>query len=247
LRSGILCAAGKKPIALWCLCFGTLILLHASVLDLPYFWDELGQFIPAALDIYQHGWWVPRSTLPNVHPPGVMAYLAGVWHLTGYSILATRLAMLALAAAGLVGTYRLASLLNASPWLAVLFLGASPLFWTQSMMAQLDMPAMVFTVWAIVFFLQDRHLPCAFVCIVLVLVKESSLIVPAIFGATLLLRRLWKSALLYFAPAIAVVCWLAVLKLSTGHLLGNAEFTHYNLWFQLHPVRLSLTLVRRIW
>src|SRR5436190_8512571 len=50
-------------------------LTHSIILDLPYFWDEMGQFIPAALDILREGAWIPRSTLPNVHPPGVMAYL----------------------------------------------------------------------------------------------------------------------------------------------------------------------------
>src|SRR5712691_9915312 len=44
-------------------------------IHLPYlkllFWDELGQFIPAALDLYHDGAWVPHSTLPNVHPPGL--------------------------------------------------------------------------------------------------------------------------------------------------------------------------------
>ena len=52
--------------------------IHSPLLTLPYFWDEHGQFVPAALDILREGAWVPRSTVPNVHPPGVMAYLAVV-------------------------------------------------------------------------------------------------------------------------------------------------------------------------
>src|SRR3954453_19619518 len=85
--------------------FAALIALHWPVLSLPYFWDELGQFIPAALDIFQLGSWVPKTTLPNVHPPGVMAYLAAVWSLFGYSVVATRVAMLAIAALGVLGTF----------------------------------------------------------------------------------------------------------------------------------------------
>ena len=73
------------------------VLTHAAHLGLPYFWDELGRFVPAALDIYRDGAWVPHSTVPNAHPPGVMAYLASVWHVAGYSIPVTRSAMLALA------------------------------------------------------------------------------------------------------------------------------------------------------
>src|SRR5277367_2571973 len=75
-----------------------LILAHGPILQLPFYWDEAGQFIPASLDLFRAGAWIPVSTAPNVHPPGVMAYLAVVWSLFGYSILVTRIAMLTIAA-----------------------------------------------------------------------------------------------------------------------------------------------------
>src|SRR5579863_2486523 len=81
---------------------------HVAFLNLPFYWDELGQFVPASLDLFHDGAWIPHSTVANVHPPGVMAYLAAVWSIAGYSIAATRLAMLALAAWGAVLTFRLA-------------------------------------------------------------------------------------------------------------------------------------------
>src|SRR5690349_13699868 len=55
-----------------------LVLLHLGLLDLPYFWDEHGQFIPTALDLLR-GSWVAHSTVPNIHPPGVEAYLV-LWY-----------------------------------------------------------------------------------------------------------------------------------------------------------------------
>src|SRR5689334_20051414 len=70
---------------------------HLSFLGLPYFWDEAGQFIPAALDILNEGSFIPRSTVPNIHPPAVMVYLAVVWKLVGFTSAATRSAMLLLA------------------------------------------------------------------------------------------------------------------------------------------------------
>src|SRR5580692_4873743 len=82
-----------------------LFLAHLPYFGLPYFWDELGQFVPAALDIFHDGAWIPHSTVPNAHPPGVMAYLALVWRIFGYSITATRSAMLALAAGAIIVTY----------------------------------------------------------------------------------------------------------------------------------------------
>ena len=64
-----------------------LIAIHLPYLKLPFHWDEMGQFVPAALDIYREGSWVPRTTLPNVYPPGLMAILALIWRVFGYSIL----------------------------------------------------------------------------------------------------------------------------------------------------------------
>ncbi|MEJ7605888.1 MAG: hypothetical protein WKF37_06395 [Bryobacteraceae bacterium] len=69
---------------------------------------------------------------------------------------------------------------------------------------------------------------------------------PAIFGAWLLWERKWTQALYFLAPAIALLGWLLYLRAETGHLLGNREFAHYNVTFQLHPARLSLTLLRRV-
>src|SRR5579872_7164938 len=150
--------------------FGLIVYIaHISYLRLPYFWDELGQFVPAGLDILRDNAWIPKSTTPNIHPPGVMAYLAGIWRVFGYSIVVTRSAMLVLAGFGVLFTFvlslRLCEKLPGMPALfAVLFLLCDPLFYTQAMMAQLDMPAMVFILIGLVLFLEDRHKGAAMAC-----------------------------------------------------------------------------------
>jgi 4-amino-4-deoxy-L-arabinose transferase-like glycosyltransferase len=153
--------AGAYPF-FFALFAAVLFLTHSAVLDAPYFWDEMGQFVPAALDILRDRAWIPHSTLPNVHPPGVMAYLAAVWSVVGYSVTVTRAAMLAMAAAGVLAVFALAvhlcrPLPGVPAFTAAFLLLASPLFYAQSMMAQLDMPAMVFTAVALLWFLQGRH------------------------------------------------------------------------------------------
>ena len=229
-----------------------LFLIHSAVLDIPYFWDEMGQFVPAALDIYHDQAWIARSTLPNVHPPGVPAYLAGVWGLTGYSVVVTRAAMLLLAAVGVLAVFALAVQLSKPlhglpAFAAVVLLMASPLFYAQSMMAQLDMPAMVFTAIGLLFFLRGQYGFSALACTILVLMKETSIAVPAVFGMLMLWERRWRPAMYFTVPAFALAAWLAYLHQGTGHLLGNPEFAHYNVGFQLHPVRLGITLVRRVY
>ncbi|MBV9308885.1 MAG: hypothetical protein JOZ45_22250, partial [Acidobacteriaceae bacterium] len=152
-----------------------LFAIHLPLLRLPYFWDELGQFVPAALDLCRHGKLIPFSAVPNVHPPGVEAFLALFYKAFGYSIPVTRVAMLTMASAGLLILFLMAIELSkgtkgAPAFLPPLFLMASPLFYTQSMMAQLDMPAMVFTLLALLLFVRGQYMAAAVSCIALVLI-----------------------------------------------------------------------------
>jgi hypothetical protein len=228
--------------------FALLLLTHYPLLRLPFYWDELGQFVPAALDIYHRLAWVPYTTVPNVHPPGVMAYLAAVWRLVGYSVIGTRVAMLCFGAAGLAAQWHLTRRLGgaaAPAFLSTLFLFACPLFFSQSMMAQLDMPAMAATTIALVLFLDRRFVVCAAVCCVAVMLKETAIVAPALFGFLLLRRGERRAAFLFVLPLAPLVLWLVTLKRATGHWFGSPEFTDYNLFYPLNPVRLLLALLRR--
>ncbi|MBV9770041.1 MAG: glycosyltransferase family 39 protein, partial [Bryobacterales bacterium] len=231
-------------------------LVHLPYLGLPYFWDELGQFVPAALDILHDGAWIPHSAVPNSHPPGVMAYLALVWRLAGYSIVATRSAMLALAAAAVVFTFFLGREIcgrNTPAVLAAVFLLLDPLFYAQSMMAQLDMPAMLFTVLSLLLFLTDRHRAAAIACTALVLAKETGILLPLIFILVLYFdpapsqSARSKYAAYYLAPFAALAIWFFLLWHSTGQIFGNPGFARYNTTYALNPVRAAVALLRRIY
>lgn len=229
-----------------------LVLLHAGLLSLPYFWDEMGQFIPTALDLLRYGQWVAHSAVPNVHPPGVEVYLVLWYKLFGYSIVITRVAMLLFAGAGLLVTFLLAIELSKGvhgmpAFWPPLFLLASPLFFMQSMMAQLDMPAMVLTLLATLMFVQGRLAWAAAACVLLVLVKETGLVTPLVFFALLLARGDWRRAAYFIAPALALGTWLLVLHRATGYWLGNPGFAHYNVAYSLQPLRMLLTFTRRLY
>ncbi len=225
---------------------------HASFLRLPYFWDEAGQFVPAALDILHGGHLVPRSAEPNIHPPGVMAYLAGAWRLAGFYPVVTRSAMLLLAAFSLLAAFLLAielcrEVAGMPAFLAAALLCVSPLFYAQAMLAQLDAPAMLFTTVALLLFLQDRLRLAAVACVVLVLVKETGMVVPVLFLAWLAWERRWRESLYFAAPALVLGLWIATLFRSTGHWAGDVEFIRYNLYDSIHPLRLAATFVRRLY
>jgi len=232
---------------------GIILALHLPYLRLPYFWDEMGQFVPAAMDIVRDGAWIPHSVTPNVHPPGVMAYVALVWSVAGRSILATRVAMLVIAALGLLFVFQLGvelcrSLPPVPALLAPVLLLFSPLFYTQSMLAQLDMPAMVLTALALILFLRRRYAAAACVCTLLVLVKETGIVAAGLFLLWLLIReRRLRQACYFLAPFLALGAWLFLLKRATGHWLGNQEFATYNLVYSLEPARAGSALVRRFY
>ena len=236
-----------------------IVMAHGLLLQTPYYWDEAGQFIPAATDLY-HGALISHSATPNVHPPGVMAWLAIAWRVFGYSILTTRIAMLLLASFGVLMTFLLAiELSRGSPGTPALAAAAllciSPLFVAQSILAQLDMPAMGLTAFALLLFLQNRFRAAALVCVALVLVKETGIVVPIVFAGYLFWERHGaeenglgeRSDILWFLlPLAPLAMWLIALRYSTGHWLGNSGFTHYNIMSTLNPVRFLFALVRRL-
>jgi 4-amino-4-deoxy-L-arabinose transferase-like glycosyltransferase len=143
---------------LFALFFVGLMLLHAPLLRLPYFWDEAGYYIPVARDLFLHGTPIPHSTLSNAHPPLVMAWLALAWRIFGYSTLVTRTAMLALSAFSLLGLFRLARVAANLPvaWATTALVALYPVYFTQSSLAQVDLPAAGFTFWALAAYIADR-------------------------------------------------------------------------------------------
>ena len=149
-------SARVQQFLLFALFFAGLMLLHAPLLRLPYFWDEAGYYVPAARDLFLTGTLIPHSTLSNAHPPLVMAWLALAWRVFGYSTLVTRTAMLALSAFSLLGLFRLARIAANLPvaWATTALVAVYPVFFTQSSMTHVDLPAAGLTFWALAAYLE---------------------------------------------------------------------------------------------
>ncbi|MBI3668123.1 MAG: glycosyltransferase family 39 protein [Acidobacteria bacterium] len=224
-----------------------LLLTHLAFLKLPYHWDELGQFIPAAHDLLVSGALVPQSTLPNIHPPLLMAYLAVAWKIFGFSVPVTRVAMLVLGAATITAAFLLARKLAGAgaAWAAAVLLAVSPPFVAQSMLAHLDLAAAFWVLLALYWFLEDRWWLCAAAATALVLTKETGIIVPVVLF--LFARRERKSLAVLLLPCAALAAWLILLRSTTGYWGGNPEFERYNLGHALNPVRILAVLLRRVY
>lgn len=242
--------------------FAGLMLLHAPLLRLPYFWDEAGYYIPAARDLYLTGTLIPHSTPSNAHPPLVMAALAGVWRVAGYSPLVTRTVMLAIAAFTLLGLFRLArAAANIKvAWATTILVALYPVFFAQSSLAHVDLSAAGFSFWALAAYTEDRPGRVALWFSLAALTKETAILAPlALFGWELLAhgssrwrdyappgsRRMASIALL--VPMLPLVAWYGYHYAKTGFLFGNPEFVRYNVTSALTVWRIPLASGIRCW
>ena len=250
----------RKPlffVLVFAAAFAGLYVSHASLLGLPYYWDEAGYFIPAARDIYADGSFIPHSTLSNAHPPLVMAWIALAWKLFGFGIEVARGAMLVVAALTLAGVFALAA--RVANWrvaaATVVLTAAYPVFFAQSSLAHLDMMVAALTVWALYFYVPAaaagdegegavgesenrgaRRAACIALLALAALAKETAVLVPGVlFGWELLCWLLRKKERL-----AALVClerrplwWSLTLLLACVPLA---------LWFAYHRARTGYTL-----
>jgi hypothetical protein len=247
-----------------------LLAAHAPLLRLPYFWDEAGYYIPAARDLLA-GSLIPHSTPSNAHPPLVLAWLAFGWRIFGQHVIVTRCAMLFLAAFSLLGFFRLARTVSNATVAAAstLLVAIYPVFFAQSSLAQIDLPAAGLSFWALEAYFRRRRATMVVWFTLAALAKETAILVPiALFfwklaGVRLcsLLQdsqsRLFRgeqTALQPFVekrwllvPIVPLAIWYAYHYLRTGFVFGNAEFFRYNVQATLHPLRMVLALLLRLW
>ena len=182
--------------------FVFIFLLHAPLLQLPYFWDETGYYVPAARDLLLTGSLIPHSTVSNAHPPLVMAWLALWWKLVGFAPLVTRTAMLVVAAFSLLGVFRLAErVANTKVAIAsTLCTALYPVFFAQSSLAQVDLAAAGLTFWALAAYLEGQVVATVIWFSLAALAKETAILAPlALAGWEVIgliagkgsLRKLW--------------------------------------------------------
>ena len=251
-----------KPLAL-ILFF--LFLTHFPLLHLPYFWDEAGYYIPAARDLFLSGTLIPHSTPSNAHPPLLMAYLAAWWKIAGYGIVVTRLAMLVVSAFTLLGIFRLARrVANIQvAWGSVVCTAVYPVFFAQSSLAHLDLMAAGLTFWGLASYFERRNLNMVVWFSLAAMAKETAILAPLALLAwevfSLAGLKKWvpdssdpyrkrSSDILYLLIPIAVLAfWYAFHYQRTGFVFGNPEFFRYNVQGTMHPLRIILALLMRLW
>ncbi|WP_420237275.1 ArnT family glycosyltransferase [Telmatobacter bradus] len=242
--------------------FVALLLTHAALLSLPYFWDEAGYYIPAAWDFFRTGSLIPISTLTNAHPPLPSVYLALCWKLAGFSPLVTRVAVLLVASLGLLAVGRIAMRLvgvfTVAFW-TVLLTALYPVWFAQSTLAHADIFAAACALWGMVYVLpqRQRNAPLAAIWFAAAaLSKETSIALPLTLSALAVLeclqlhgsarlRRL-QEAFWLAAAVLPLMGWYAYHRAKTGFLFGNPEFLRYNAQANLSPLRFLAAFGHRV-
>ena len=263
-RSGLRNAACLPLWLLYPLIFAAVCLSHWTLLRLPYYWDEGGYYIPAALDFYRSGTLIPHFT--NAHPPLPNVLLGTLWHIVGYHILATRIFVTAIAAAALLAVYSLTRKLLGTPAAiaTTLLTAVYPIWFAQSSLAHADIFAAAFTLWAFDLCLSRptessnaaarQPLFVALLFTLAALSKETAIVQPAALAALelALLLRAWRTpalrrvhakwlAALSF-PLLPLVAWYAYHHHATGFTFGNPEYLRYNATANLNAAHILLTL-----
>jgi hypothetical protein len=253
------------PALVFAVIFAVIFVLHAPLLQLPYFWDEAGYYIPAARDLLLSGSLVPHG-ISNAHPPLVLAWIALWWKVVGYAPLVTRTAMLLVAAFSLSGFFRLAEV-AANTEVAVastLCTALYPVFFAQSSLAHVDLAAAGLTFWALRAYLEDRPVAVAIWFSLAVLAKETAILAPAALACWELLcliapkgnsiSALWTASdsrvrriISLLVPILPLALWYVYHYARTGYVFGNPEFFRYNVAATLNPVRFLLALMLRLW
>ncbi len=242
--------------------FAAELAAHASLLRLPYYWDEAGYYIPAAYDFFRRGTLIPYSTLSNAHPPVPSLCLALVWTVFHFAPVVTRSAMCLVAALALTAVWRLALVTTGKQAVAaatVLLTGLYPVVFAQSSLAHADLFAMAGTLWALVFLLEER-LGWAAVCFSLAaLAKETAVVTPVALAVweswnpTLgKARQLWgtrvqrlRRVAALLIPVLPLAGWYLYHWHKTGFVFGNPEYVEYNATATLTPMRILLALAHR--
>ncbi len=268
--------SNPHPALVFAVIFIFVFLLHIPLLQLPYYWDEAGYYVPAARDILLSGSLIPHSTLSNGHPPLVLAWIALWWKVVGYAPLVTRSAMVVVAAFSLLGVFRLAQR-TANTQVAIastICTGLYPVFFAQSSLAQVDLAAAGLIFWGLCAYIEDRPVSIAVWFSLAALAKETAILAPAALAAGEALRlmaprlRMQDSGLkvvglagmrggenrgqvgrmfALVVPLAPLLAWYTYHFVRTGYVFGNPEFFRYNVAATLSFTRFLLALALRLW
>jgi 4-amino-4-deoxy-L-arabinose transferase-like glycosyltransferase len=259
--------AGNRDVFFWAAALaviGGFAAMNAGRLALPYFWDELAVYAPAALHMHEHGLSLAPAAVPvdlSRGHPLLCAFVFGLgFRLLGPTPWAGHVVALGLACATLVATFALGRAVagRAVGLLGGLVLALQPLFIAQ---AALVLPEMLLAccctaaLWAHV---TNRRGPYLVLASLGLLTKETAIVVPAGLAAAELASGVLEGGLTQerlrrlafaLAPLTVFAAFLAVQRLQNGWFVFpyHTQLVATSPWAVLDRARfyLEFALVRQ--
>lgn len=246
----------RVPPSVWVLlgALAALFALRGRALHTPYFWDEVGYYVPAAVSMYRnHFWPIPDLTVPQSYPPLFPLALVAGWWALGFSIATTRVVGFVVSAAAVASAYALGrELFSASVGLSAAALALlAPVFFGQTGFAQPEVMLALWTTLATLALVRGRTTAHAAYVACLLMTKWTAVVALPAFAlyalATAATRREGFRRLLAYAPGLALLAlWLAFFYAETGALMSTSgSYADANLWDNLAPAVLARRFVVR--
>lgn len=195
-------------------------------LFLPYFWDELAYYSKALLYLSDNG----LSLLPHGLPPDLsrghplfFQFIGGFWiKCFGNSLFSVHAFALILSLITIIALYKIIELVadKKSAILGVALIIVQPLFFTQSALILPEMLVALLTIFSIYFFLKEKYIIYLLFSSLLVLTKETSVIVVfAIFSYSYYKTKSIRAAIKYLAPCLILILFFFIQKIQNGWFL----------------------------
>jgi 4-amino-4-deoxy-L-arabinose transferase-like glycosyltransferase len=221
-----------------------LVVLRGEALTTPYFWDEVGYYVPNAVSMYRNGLDpIPTLTVPQSYPPLQPLTLVAGWWVLGFSIAASRVVTFAITAGAVALAFALGrEVFDARVGLAAAALTlASPVTFGQAGFAQPETLLMLTTLWATLALVRGRMGSHAVAVAAMLMTKWTALVAFPAFGLyALWTAPTWREGLrrqLWYAPALVLLAgWFAYFYARVGTLTSkDANYAKVNLWDNLVP------------
>ena len=195
-------------------------------LFLPYFWDELAYYAKAGLYLHDNG----LSMLPSGLPPDLsrghpllFQFLTGSWfYVFGTTLFSGHSLPLLISILTLTFIFKFGSLIDHKVVgiLSAITLAIQPVFISQSALVLPEITIALFTLIAIYFLLKENVLISLLFSILIVLTKETGIVVPIIISLYVFWNnKSFKQAVIHLTPILILVLFFCIQKFQNGWFL----------------------------
>jgi 4-amino-4-deoxy-L-arabinose transferase-like glycosyltransferase len=225
--------------------------LYYDILQVPFFWDELGVYSRAAIHQFVHGVSVLPASTPDVlsrgHPLLSTAYFGLIFKVFGVSVKAARISAFVLFTIITILSYKWLSHYT-EPWKAILLsvaISIQPVFLAQSFLVFPEQMLLLFTLAALLLYKKQKIELSILAISCALLVKESALVLPIAFalGHYYKTKNIKISLSLLGYPIGVFLVFLIVQRFQNGYFLYplhtslmqfNIDIIWYNFLQSLH-------------